>query len=110
MNNAYILNWKSTRIEGFLDACVQGSKILVPLLDTIIKMKIRPDERTYINSMKGLFLLELLTDLRTFGDGYLHKVDSDKNLCHEAFRLSIKTVLQLKNIPTPKATNNLERQ
>ena len=38
---------------GFLDACVQASKIVVPFLDTIITHQIWPDETKYIASPKG---------------------------------------------------------
>ena len=48
-------------------------------------MKINPDEKAYISCAKFAFLLPIFTDLsRTFGDGYLHKVDSDKILDPEA--------------------------
>ena len=40
MNNIHILNWGSTRMAGFLNACIQSSKIIIPFLDTIITMKI----------------------------------------------------------------------
>ena len=36
MNDIHLLNWGSTRMAGFLDACMQASKIIVPFLDTII--------------------------------------------------------------------------
>ena len=53
MNDIHLLNWGSTRMAGFLDACVQASKIVVPFLDTIITHQIRPDETKYIASPKG---------------------------------------------------------
>ena len=36
MNNIHLLNWGSTRMAGFLDACVQASKTILPFLDTIV--------------------------------------------------------------------------
>ena len=53
MHDAHLLNWGSTSMAGFLDACVQASKILVPFLDTIIPNEIRPDETKFIASPKG---------------------------------------------------------
>ena len=72
MNNIHNLDWGSTRMARFLDAFVQASKILVPLLDTIIAMKVYPAETAFNGSAKGVFfLLQLFTDLsRTFEDGY----------------------------------------
>ena len=32
MNDIHLLNWGSTRIAGFLDACIQASNIIVPFL------------------------------------------------------------------------------
>ena len=53
MNNIHNLGWGSTRMARFLDAFVQASKILVPLLDTIITMKIYPAETAFNGSAKG---------------------------------------------------------
>ena len=53
MNDIHLLNGGLTRMAGFLDACVQASKIVVPFLDTIITHQIRPDETKYIASPKG---------------------------------------------------------
>ena len=53
MNDIHLLNWGSSRMAGFLDACMQASKIIVPFLDTIISSSIRPDETKYIASPKG---------------------------------------------------------
>ena len=55
MNNIHNLDWGSTRMARFLDAFVQASKILVPLLDTIITMKIYPAETAFNGSAKGGF-------------------------------------------------------
>ena len=40
-------------MAGFLDACMQASKVIVPFLDTIISSGIHPDEIKYIASPKG---------------------------------------------------------
>ena len=53
MHDVHLLNWGSTRMAGFLDACVQASKIMVPFLDTIISNGVRPDETKYITSSKS---------------------------------------------------------
>lgn len=68
-----------------------------------------PDETAYISIAKVAFLFQIFTDFsRTFGDGYLHKVDSDKILCPEAHQIAKEIVLELENVPTLKATNILE--
>ena len=41
MHEVHLLNWDSTRMAGFLDACVQASKIMVPFLDTIVSNDMR---------------------------------------------------------------------
>ena len=40
-------------MAGFMEACANASRVLVPMLDTIIQMNIRPDESAYISSLKG---------------------------------------------------------
>ena len=40
MSSVHVLNWDSTRMTGFLDACIQASSIIVPFLDTIVTGKI----------------------------------------------------------------------
>ena len=88
MNNIHILNWGSTRMAGFLDACLQSSKVIVPLLDTIITMKIRPDETSFIGSAKGVYMLQVFTDLhKLFADKFLHKVDWNEMLACEAYNV-----------------------
>ena len=73
MNNVHILNWGSTRMAGFLDACVQSSHIIVPFLDALVNSKIREDETKFIASPKGVFLLQLFADLHpVFANRYLH--------------------------------------
>ena len=52
-NDIHILNWESTGMAGFLDVCVQASKIVVPFIDTIITHQIRTDETIYIASPIG---------------------------------------------------------
>ena len=53
MNNIHLLNWGSTRMAAFLDACIQVSNIIVPFLDTVIFGSIRPDETKFPTSPKG---------------------------------------------------------
>ena len=53
MNGMHLLNWGSTRMAGFFDACMQALKIIVPFLGTITPTGIRPDETKYIASPKG---------------------------------------------------------
>ena len=53
MNDIHFLNWGSTRMADFLDACMQASKVIVPFLDTIISNGIHPDETKYIACPKG---------------------------------------------------------
>ena len=40
-------------MAGFMEACANASRVLVPMLDTIIQMNIRPDKSPYISSLKG---------------------------------------------------------
>ena len=40
-------------MAGFMEACANASRVLVPMLDTIIQMNIRPDESSYISSLNG---------------------------------------------------------
>ena len=47
MNNVHLLNWGSTRMAGFLDACIKTSSIIVPFLDTLNAGNTRPDETKY---------------------------------------------------------------
>ena len=62
-NDIHMLVWGGTRMAGFLDACKQASSILVPFLDTLIAGNTRKDESAYLLSAKGLFTLELFSDL-----------------------------------------------
>ena len=106
MNNTHLLNWGSTRMAGFIDACVHSSKIIVPLLDTIITR-----QTAYIGSAKGVYQLQLFADLHTlFGNAYLHRVDSDgeKILSCEAYNIAKRTALQLGCVQTPLADDLLE--
>ena len=53
MHDVHLLNWGSTRIAGFLDACLQASDIIIPFLDTINGGNITPEGISYIASSKG---------------------------------------------------------
>ena len=53
MNDIHLLNWGSTRMAGFLDTCIQASKITVPFLDTVIPGSIGPDETKFLTSPRG---------------------------------------------------------
>ena len=53
MNDIHLLHWASTRMAGFLDACIQASNIIVPFLDTVISGSIQPDETKFLTSPKG---------------------------------------------------------
>ena len=48
-----ILSRGGTRMAGFLTACVDASKVIVPMLDTIIQCKIREEETAYLASVVG---------------------------------------------------------
>ena len=65
MNGIHQLNWGSTRMAGFLDACMQALKIIVTFLNTIISSGIRPDETKYIASSKSkhYFICYMLTHI-----------------------------------------------
>ena len=54
-------------MAGFMEACANASKVLVPLLDTIIQMNIRPDESAYISSLmrNNCQLLQAAANLKT---------------------------------------------
>ena len=47
-------------MAGFMEACSRASRVIVPMLDTIIQMNIRPDETAYISSAKGTLFIYLL--------------------------------------------------
>lgn len=105
-NDIHLLNWGSTRMAGFLDACLQSSKIIVPFLDTVISAGIRPDEVSYLSSPKGLCMLQLFADIhQVFANEYLHNVDSDKVLVCETYEVAHNTADKLLNpdLLTPKA-------
>ena len=53
MHDVHLRNWGSTRMAGFLDACLQASDIIIPFLYTIIGGNIRPEETSYIANPKG---------------------------------------------------------
>ena len=54
INKIHLLNWGSTRMAGFLNACVWVSKIILPFLDTIVTYSIRPEEAIVAASLKGI--------------------------------------------------------
>ena len=92
MNNVHILNWGSTRMAGFLDACIQASSIIVPFLDTIVTGSIREEEMMFLASPKRVFLLQLFADLHpVFTGKYLHYVDKDDVLVCEFHRVAHNT-------------------
>ena len=96
LNSVHMLNWSSTRMAGFMDACVLASEILIPFLDTLVAGNIRPDETKFIASPKGLYLIHLLADLQCiFTDSYLHRVGSDSVLLCETCSVAQKTVQTL---------------
>ena len=106
-----MLNWGSTCMAGFMDACVQASEILIPFLDTLVAGNIRPDETKFIASPKGVYLIQLFADLQCiFTDSYLHRVDSDSVLICETYNVAQKTVQTLLNeeLKTPNADALLE--
>ena len=54
-------------MAGFLTGCCDASKVLVPMLDTIIQCKIREEEAAYIATLVGksfnfLGIFKMLTD------------------------------------------------
>ena len=110
MNSIHILNWGSTRMAGFLDACLQASKIIVPLLDTIISAGIRSDETKFIGSPKGIFMLQLFADIhKLYANFYLHRVDGDNSIIAcEAYDIAMKTANDLQTIQTPLADSFIE--
>ena len=111
LNSVHMLNWGSTCMAGFMDACVQASEILIPFLDTLVAGNIRPDETKFIASPKGVYLIQLFADLQCiFTDSYLHHVDSDSVLICETYNVAQKTVQTLLNeeLKTPNADALLE--
>ena len=91
MSNILILNWESTRMVGFMDACSRASQIIVSFLDTIVTGGIRNEETNFVASSKGLYLLKLFIDLHfVFTKNYLHCVDSDKILCSPTYSRNIE--------------------
>ena len=59
LNSVHLLNWGSTCMAGFMDACVQVSEILIPFLDTFVAGSIRSDETKFIANPKGVYLIQL---------------------------------------------------
>ena len=95
-------------MAAFLDACKQSSAILIPFLDILIRGKVRDVDASFILSVKGLFTLELFSDLHSiFANQYLHCVDSDRVLSCEVYAVAHHTAEKLiyPTLPTPKADN-----
>ena len=106
-----MLNWGSTCMAGFMDACVQASEILILFLDTLVADNIRPNETKFIASPKGAYLILLFANLQCiFPDSYFHGVDSDSVLICETYNVAQKTVQTLLNeeTKTPNADALLE--
>ena len=105
-NDIHMLVWEGTRMAGFLDACKQSSAILVPFLNTLIAGKIREEDPAFILSAKGLFTLELFSDLHSiFANQYLHCVDSDCILSCKVYPVAHHNAENLihPTMQTPKA-------
>ena len=104
LNNVHMLVWGGTRMCGFLDGCLKCSHVLVPLMDTLVTCKIRPDETSYIMSPAGIFLLQLMADIHpVFANQYLHKTDSDTVIACETRGIAMNTITHLRNLEAPKA-------
>ena len=96
LNSAHMLNWGSTCMAGFMDACVQASEILIPFLGTLIAGNIRPDETKFIASPKAVYLIQLFADLQCiFTNSYLYRMDSDSVLICETYNVAEKTIQTL---------------
>ena len=105
-HNIHMLVWGGTRMAGFINACKQASAILVPFRDTLIAGNIREEEAAVILSAKGLFTLELFSDLHPiFANHYLHCVDSDTILSSQVYNIAQNTAQKLisEDIQTPKS-------
>ena len=79
------------------------SKILVPLLDRLLTVKIRSDEPAHVGNTM-FFYFKFFSDLsRTVEDGYSHKLTKLYVLGVIKFPKSI--VFYLENVPIPKDYN-----
>ena len=54
MNDVHLLNWGSTRMAGFLDACIRASSIIVPFIDVMVNANICSDASMVLLSPKGM--------------------------------------------------------
>ena len=91
-NNIHLLNWGSTRMAGFLDACTKASSIILPFLEILVTGQIREDETKYLAIPTGIYLLQLLADLHPgFANSYVHHVDSDDILVCEVYEVAQQT-------------------
>ena len=111
MNNVHVLNWGSTRMAGFLDACIQASSIIVPFLDTIVTGNIREEEMMFVASPNRVFLLQIYADLHpVFAGKYLRYIDKDDILVCEVYSVAPNnaTLLSDANFKSPLADNFLE--
>lgn len=91
--------------NGRSSRCIkQSSAILVPFLDTLIARKIQEEGTGIILSVKGLFALELFSNLHSiFTNQYLHCVDNDRVLSCEVYAVAHCTAEKLiqSTLPTP---------
>ena len=111
LNSVHMLNWGSTCMAGFMDACVQASEILIPFLDTLVAGNTKPDETKFIASPKAVYLVQLFADLQCiFTNSYLYHMDSDSVLICETYNVAQKTIQTLFNqeLETPNAEALLE--
>ena len=107
MSNIHILNWGSARMGGFMDACSQASQIIVPFLDIIVTGGIRNEETKFVASPKGVYLLQLFTDLHpVFTKNYPHCVERDKILIGEVHNITQHTAEILRDPSIKKLLAN----
>ena len=92
----HLLNWGSTCMAGFLDACTKALSIILPFLDTLVTGQTHEDETKYLASPTGIYLLQLFAHLHcVFTDSYLHHVDSDDILVCEVYEVAQQTAKKL---------------
>ena len=78
MKNVNVLYWGSTKMVGFLDACIQPSSIIVPFLDAIVTGNIREEEMMFRATPKGVFLFQHFADQHpVFTEKYLPYANKD---------------------------------
>ena len=101
-----MLVWGGIRMAGSLDAGKQSSAILITFLDTLIAGKIQEEDTAFTLSAKGLFTLELFSDLHSISaNWYLHCVDSNRVFSCEVYAVAHHSAEKLihPTLPTPKA-------